>query len=217
MGYADVILGQPPKGGWLSFKNSIGHRYVFFGTQSIEEQPDNMNPGKTRLVATCDCVDLDDGQGGVIQWGALVDTPGIVNKLKNQRNAIMGRIVLGEAKAGQSPPVILALHVPADAEYSTTVWLPANRAALAGRGPQAPAAAPSAPTPAPAPSAQQYVNAPAATAAFPGQVLPAPQPVAAAAQQQTLPMGDAGGVSPEALAAVQRMIASGQLPGFPGA
>lgn len=212
MGYTDVILSQPPKGGWINLREKVGHRLVFLGTHDIEEQPDPLNQGKTRLVATVDYVDLDDGAGGVVQWGALVDKPGVVNKLKNQRTAIMGRLILGEAKTGQSAPFILADHEPGDAQYFMQTWMPANRAALAGRQ-QAPSPAPVA-TPAPAGPQPQYqqplpvaAQAPAAQAPL---FNPAAAPVAA-----NLADGQTEAYSPEAVAAIQRMMASGQLPGFP--
>lgn len=216
MSYTNLILTQPPKGEWFSAKEKVGHRIVIFGNSGIEEQPDNMNPGKMRNVATIDYVDLDDGQGGRIIWGAQCDKPGIVNKLKNQRNAIMGRLEYGEAKAGQSAPYILADHTAEDADYFTNVWMPANRAALAGNG--APAPRPQAQAPqAQAPQAQAPYSPPApAPSAQPPLFDPAPaaQPLAAQAAPG-LANGQAGAYTPEAMAAIERMIASGQIPGFP--
>lgn len=233
MGYTNVILGQPPKGGgWIECKNIIGHLLVFLGTHNITTEPDTMSkiPGATREVATVDYVDLDDGQGGIIQWGARVDKIGIVNKLRGQRNAIMGRLVLGEAKQGMSPPFILADHEPADAERFNTVWMPANRAALAGAEAQQPQQQPQPvqqqyQQPAPQPqftpqpvAAQTY----AATPQFQAQQVPQPQ-YQQQAMPQAAPQPVAAGVSdgqaepytPEAIAAIQRMVAAGQLPGFP--
>lgn len=257
MGYTDIILSQPPKGGgYIDLKNKIGHRLVFLGTHSIEKEADNLNPGETRDVATVDYIDLDDGQGGVIQWGARVDKVGVVNKLRGQRNAIMGRLILGDAKAGKSAPFILADHEPQDADYFFNTWIPANKAALEGKEQQnVPAAGQVAPG-----GYADYVPAPAATAAFPGQVLPAPQPLpqplpqpmpqmpqmpqpvpqasspwwAAAPQAQPAPAaaaaaqpaqqvaaalanGQTGPYPPEAIAALERMMASGQIPAFPAA
>ncbi len=241
MSYVDQVLQQPPGSEWLSPKNKIGHLLAIFDCLSQREEPDPMNPGKLRTVAEIVYADLSDGEGGRIVWGAQVDKPGIVNKLKNQRGTILGRLELGDAKAGQSAPYILQDHTPEDAAYFTGTWLPANRAALDGKQPQraasqaptTPAAAPAAPAaPAPQPSAppaQQYVPAPAATAAFPGQVVPAPQPVAAQVPQVpqvpqpvavpagngSLASGQGQPYSPETIAAIERMVASGQLPAFP--
>jgi hypothetical protein len=214
MGYTDIILSQPPKGNFLKLKEMIGHRVVFLGTHSIEEQPDTMNPGKTRKVATVDFVDLDDGEGGRIQWGALVDKPGVVNKLTGQTNSIMGRIVLGDAKPGQSAPFLLDDHQPEDAAFFMNVWQPANREALAGRAAQTQpgrlnaAVAPPGVTPAyqQQPQYQQPAQAPAPQyASMPGV---APQPAAAAA---SLANGASQAFSPEAIAAMQAMIARGEI------
>ncbi len=248
MSYVDQVLQQPPKGEWFSAKEHVGHLLAIFGNEGTREEPDNMNPGKTRTVATIDYADLDDGAGGRIRWGVQVDKPGIVLKLKNQRGTILGRLVMGDAKPGQSAPYILQDHTAEEAAYYTGTWLPANRAALSGNGPQraaAPASAPaSAPVPqpsapSPVPQAQQYVPAPAATAAFPGQVIPAPQapavpqasspwaastatpapaPVPAAPApvgNGSLTNGQAQPYSPETIAAIERMVAAGQLPAFP--
>ncbi len=240
MSYVDQVLQQPPKGEWFSAKDHVGHLIAIFGNEGTREEPDNMNPGKTRTVATIDYADLDDGVGGRIRWGTQVDKPGIVLKLKNQRGTILGRLVMGDAKPGQSAPYILQDHTPEEAAYYTNTWLPANRGALSGNGPQRPApAAPAPATPAPAQqyaqagqavatAAQQYAPAPAATAAFPGQVIPAPQPpapvpqvpqpVAAApapAGNGSLANGQAQPYSPETIAAIERMVAAGQLPAFP--
>jgi hypothetical protein len=223
MGYIDLVISQPPKGNYLKPRDMVGHRVLFLGTSSIEEQPDNMKPGETRQVATVDFVDLDDGHGGLIQWGALVDKPGIVNKLKNQSTAILGRIIVGEAKTGQNPPFLLGEHEPGDMEYVTQVWMPANRDALAGKARQTPRATPQAGQPAPQagqPAPQAGQTYPAAMPQVPATPVPTPapqyqpqipQPVAAAAS--AAPGG--GEYSPEALAAIQRMMANGQLPAFP--
>lgn len=224
MSYVDNILQQPPKGEWFDSKNKVGHLIAIFGNHGIQDVPDNFNQGQTKQVAVIDYADLDDGEGGRIIWGANVDKPGIVNKLKNQRGTILGRLGFGPAKAGQSAPYVLDDHTPEDAARFTNGWLPANRAALAGQEAQKPAAARGATAQA-APQ-QQYVSAPAATAQFPGQVIPAPtpqvptnpmpspQPVAAGVGAGQLPQA-AQAVSPEALAAVQRMIADGTLPQMP--
>lgn len=220
MPYVDIILSQPPKGGgFIPLKEKIGHLLVFLGCHGIVQQPDDFNQGQLRDVATVDYIDLDDGQGGIIKWGAQVDKVGIINKVRGQSTAIMGRLVLGEAKPGRSAPFILEDHTPEDARRFTEAWLPANRQALAGGQQQAQQQAQQqTPAVAAAPAAQQYVSAPAATAAFPGQVLPAampqmPQPVAAGAGAQ-LPQA-AQAVTPEALAAIQRMMADGTLPQMP--
>lgn len=201
MSYTNLILSQPPKGEWFSPKTMIGHLIVIFGNTGIEEQPDNMNPGKTRQVATIDYVDLDDGQGGRIVWGAQCDKPGIVNKIKNQRNAIMGRLEYGEAKAGQSAPYILVDHTAADAERFNNAWLPANREALAGKANQAPAPAQAQAAPAPVQYQQPQVQQQQPQLNY--------QPQAA-----QVPAGQPD-VSAEAMAAIQRMMAAGQLPGMP--
>lgn len=229
MGYVDNVLEQPPKGEWVSAKEKVGHLLAIFGNYGIEEQPDNMNPGKTRLVASIDYVDLDDGHGGRIVWGANVDKPGIVNKLKNQRGTILGRLILGDAKVGQSAPYILADHTPEDAAYFTGTWMPANRDALAGKQAQRPPA----PVRAPVPAAQPLISpdpaqpwlVPASAAPqpppqpAPAHPTPAPTapPVAAAMPAATAAPGMPGEYPPEALAAIQRMMATGQIPAFPPA
>jgi hypothetical protein len=232
MGYTNVILSQPPKGNFLKLKEMIGHRVVFLGTHSIEDQPDTMNPGKTRKVASVDMVDLDDGLGGRIQWGALVDKVGIVNKLVGQTTAIMGRIILGEAKVGQSAPFILDDHQPEDAAYFLNVWQPANKDALAGKAAQTTQAPPPPPVAQPQyqqpqvaqqmpahqwpqgaqPAAQpQYQQMPQQQPVPQYQQAPisAPQPVAAA--HETLGNGSAQQFTPEAIAAMQAMIDRGEL------
>lgn len=214
MGYTDIIISQPPKGNFPKFREMVGHRVCFLGTSSIEERPDNMKPGETRQVATVDFVDLDDGHGGIIQWGAQVDKPGIVNKLRGQTTAILGRIVTGDAKAGQNPPFILDDHQPGDAEYFTQVWMPANRDALAGKARQAPQQSAPQPVQQAVQSAQPAFTMPALPQMPQPQAQPqaqVPQPVAAAAG--AAPTG--GEYPPEAIAAIQRMMANGQLPAFP--
>lgn len=231
MSYVDNILQQPAKGEWIDHKNKVGHLIAIFGHHEIVDMPDTFNPGKTKQVATVDMADLDDGENGRIIWGALTDKPGIVNKLKNQRGTILGRLGFGPAKAGQSAPYVLDDHTPEDAARFTNSWLPANRAALAGQETQKPASrtTPPAPFSGSVPQVQQapqqqYVSAPAGQAQFPGQVIPAPiaqvptmptptpQPVAA---QATLADGQSAPYTPEAIAAVQRMIADGTLPQMP--
>lgn len=228
MGYTDVILSQPPKGNFLKLKEMVGHRLLVLGTHSIEEQPDNMNPGKTRKVATIDVVDFDDTYGGRIQWNALVDKPGVVNKLVGQTTSILGRLILGDAKAGQSAPFILDDHRPEDAAYFTNVWLPANRDALAGKAPQqltGPTGNPvQAAVPAYAAAAPQAAAPPAAAPQQWAQPAMAPQPQVAqpamaqpqvqyAQGQWTQPpqAAPAPPPSPEALAALQAMIARGEI------
>jgi hypothetical protein len=236
VGYTDVILSQPPKGGgYIDCKNKVGHLLVFLGTHTITTEPDTMSkvPGATREVATVDYVDLDDGQGGIIQWGARVDKIGIVNKLRGQRNAIMGRLVLGDAKQGMSAPFILEDHTPADADRFLNVWMPANRAALAGAEQQQPQQAPAvqqAPAPqyqvpqsqyqAPVPAAPQASSpwaapAPQAQPQYAQQVMPQPQAAQPQPTAADLTNGQTGAYTPEAMAAIERMIAAGQLPGFP--
>lgn len=192
MGYTDVIISQPSGGNWLALKHMIGHRVVVFGTHSITEEPDPMNQGRTRNVAVVDFADLDDGAGGKIQWKAKVDKPGFVNKLDvDQRTAVLGRIELGDAKAGQNAPFILGTHQPGDAEFFMNVWLPANRDALAGKAPQPENSSPQQ-TPAPAPAAS------------------APEP---ATSQPTLPVAPAAppNIDPAAFEAFQKLMASGQI------
>lgn len=219
MGYTDVFIQQPAKSsGFMKPADMIGHRVCVFGTHEITEQPDTLNEGKMRKVARIDYVDLDDGQGGVIRWNALVDKPGVVNKLTNQTGAILGRIVLGEAKKGQSAPFILDDHQPADAEFFNNVWLPANRDALAGKGSQ------------PAAQQQQSQQQPqqAQQPVQPQQLAGQPnhfaqqqyqQPQQPQAQQQyaqpqaaAAPIpGMPAGMTPEAQAAFAAMVARGEI------
>jgi hypothetical protein len=208
----------------MDCKNMVGHLIAIFGCHSIEDQPDTLNPGKIRKVARIDYVDLDDGIGGEIKWGALVDKPGITNKLTvGMPSSILGRLGRGEAKAQQSPPFILEDHTPADMQRFQEVWLPPNRAALAGTGrqnlgPRA-QAQPSAPQQAPSPygtydtPAPAYAPPPGQSPAqaiqqgFPGATEVAPPPQ----QPQQQPPAAPAGISPEALAAFQALVARGDI------
>lgn len=209
MGYTDVLIGQPPKSsGFIDCKNKVGHLLAIFGCHSIEDQPDTFNQGQMRKVARIDYADLDDEVGGEIKWGALVDKPGIVNKLSvGMPTSILGRLIKGDAKAGQSAPFILDDHQPEDMVRFRDVWLPPNRAALAGTGPQSLRQAP-------APQQQGYPAQATGTGGVAGvQTL---QNAFPGAQQIQIPPssttnGPGTTMSAEAMAAFQQMVARGEI------
>jgi len=192
----------PEGGGWITPRNLMGHRIAVTKVHSIDEEPDPLNQGRTRQVATVDYVDIDDGAGGILKRRNKVDKLGIVNKLTvGSRDIVLGRIGQGDAKEGKNAPFLLDRATPEDIAEFTDTWLPAHLHELRGdtSTPPTPAptripapAAPAAPAPAPAPTPG---NAPAT--AF------APTPA-----DQT------GGLSPEAQAALAGMIARGEIPGL---
>jgi hypothetical protein len=117
-------IGKPAAGGGIQLKDHVGALIVFVGT-SLEA---NINTafGPTNAARVQVVVPLDGPSAGEVYSDCLVFGKVIVPSLTNSdSDIVVGRLVMGAAKAGQNAPFML--EDPTEEEVkSVLAWLEQN-------------------------------------------------------------------------------------------
>jgi len=117
-------IGKPATGGGIQLSEHVGALIVFVGT-SLEA---NMQTafGKTNAARVQIAVPLDGPSAGEVYQDCLIFGKVIVPSLTNaESDIVVGRLVMGAAKAGQNAPYTLT-DPTEEEEKAVLGWLESN-------------------------------------------------------------------------------------------